>query len=472
MHEVDGQPMESMPVSRRLIQVEWAVLTLGIVLRLYLSVVNSEANDDHLAVIRIIADQHRLPRLRDAWEGFQPKLYHVPVAILWNLSPIHSVGAQIRIAQLVSCAAGIATIIVIRRALMRRGLSQPIGLLAFALVALNPKLSGLNAQATNDSFVILFATLALDQGWEFFRTGARRAFIFMTASTVLAALSKGNGLVVFVAVTATLMHALVRGRRVPGHSRRELAHLSAIFIVAVVALVGALGSYRANYEDTGSPFATNAPAAPLPDLVRRTYVFRPGTTSVIDTYFTFRFVDMLEHPTITSDKYVYPAHRTSLWSQLYGRANFVHFDQFPPSWRNKSLLVLTIGRLILVLALLPTVLLVAGLTRAVGALIAPHGRRTGPPQALLGNELFILSALGYIALIVLYSLTRRDFSTMKAEFLFPGLLAYVCFFADEAERGAVWCARKPKLRLAARWAFLSLLVLYVTDAVILAIQLT
>jgi hypothetical protein len=118
-----------------------------------------------------------------------------------------------------------------------------------------------------------------------------------------------------------------------------------------------LGSYRANYEDTGSLFATNAPRAPLPHLVKRTYVFRPGTTSVVDTYFTFRLLDMLEHPTITQGKYVYPAHRTSLWSQLYGRANFVHFDQFPPSWRNTSLLVLTIGRLIFVLALLPTVLM-------------------------------------------------------------------------------------------------------------------
>jgi hypothetical protein len=163
--EVGGSRSQAPARARKLIQAEGAVLALGILLRLYLAVVNSEANDDHLTVIRIIADEHRLPRLRDAWEGFQPKLYHVTVAFLWDLSPIHSVGVQIRIAQLVSCAAGIATLFVLRRALIRRGLSQPMRVLAFALVALNPKLCGLNAQATNDSFVILFATLALDQGW-------------------------------------------------------------------------------------------------------------------------------------------------------------------------------------------------------------------------------------------------------------------------------------------------------------------
>ena len=47
--------------------LERIVLSLGILLRVYLAVVNGEANDDHLTVIRIIADENRLPRLREAW---------------------------------------------------------------------------------------------------------------------------------------------------------------------------------------------------------------------------------------------------------------------------------------------------------------------------------------------------------------------------------------------------------------------
>src|SRR5690349_17224395 len=189
---------------------ERATFAVGVLLRLYLTVVNTEANDDHLTVIRIIAHQHHLPRLREAWEGFQPKLYHVTVAILWNLIPSQSRAGQIRMAQLVACAAGIGTLFLVRRALHQWDVSPPIRLLAFALVALNPTLIGLNAQATNDSFVILFATLALFEGCEFFRTGARRAFSVMTASVVLATLSKGNGLVVFVAVMAALVISAVR----------------------------------------------------------------------------------------------------------------------------------------------------------------------------------------------------------------------------------------------------------------------
>jgi hypothetical protein len=73
---------------------------------------------------------------------------------------------------------------------------------------------------------------------------------------------------------------------------------------------------------------------------------------------------------------------------------------------------------------------------------------------------------------VLYSLRYRDFSTMKAEFLLPGLLAYVFFFADEVGRADAQLGQRPRLRQAAGWAFAALLVLYVTDVVILARQLT
>ena len=444
-----------------------AVFAIGSLLRLYLAVVNSEANDDHLAVIRIIADEHRLPRLLDAWEGFQPKLYHVTAAILWNLSPWQSSGVRVRIAQLVSCAAGIATLFIVHRALGQRSMSPSVRLLAFALVALNPTLIGLNAQATNDSFVILFVTLALYEGSQFFRTGATQSFVGMTAAAVLATLSKGNGLVIFVAVVLTLVHAVIRAETVAGLSRRKLARFSAAFVAVFLTAVTAFGSYRPNWEDTGDPFETNVPPAPLPDLFKRSYVARPGTISIADTYFTFRFVDLLEHPVITSDAFVYPLHRTSLWSQVYGRAHDAHFAQYPPSWANTTPLALTIVRLILVFAIVPTVLLLVGMIRAVVALL----RNIRPRRDNFDCELRTLAAVGFVAFVVVYSLIYRDFSTMKAEFLFPALLAYVFFIADETERVAR-SMRNGWARKGLACAFVALLALYVGDVLVLAVQLT
>ena len=66
-----------------------AVCALGIVLRVALSLVNLEANDDHVEVIRIMAFENRMPDFEEAWEAYQPKLYHVVVAAVWRLSLIH-----------------------------------------------------------------------------------------------------------------------------------------------------------------------------------------------------------------------------------------------------------------------------------------------------------------------------------------------------------------------------------------------
>jgi len=201
-------------------------------------------------------------------------------------------------------------------------------------------------------------------------------------------------------------------------------------------------------------------------------VYRPGVTSIADTYFTFRFVDMLEHPMITNGVDVYPLHRTSFWSQLYGRAHLTHFAQHPPSWRNTSSLVVTVSRLILVLALLPTALLLVGMLRAVAQVTTPTWKRASPRRETLDQELLAFTAMGFVAFIVVYSLRYRDFSTMKAEFLFPGLLAYVFFFADEVRRAAKQYSRQHRLRQVAGWMFAALLALYVTDVVVLAVQLT
>jgi hypothetical protein len=444
--------------------VQRGVLTLGVLLRLYLALVNMEANDDHLTVIRIIARQHHLPGVRDAWEGFQPKLYHVVVAILWDLSPWQAPTVLVRIAQLVACAAGIATLLVVYRAMKRWDIAPVVRVLTFALVAFNPTLIGLNAQATNDSFVILFGTMALAAGYAFFQAGKGSAFAAMSAAVVLAALSKGNGMVLFLAVLATLVLGIVRGVAVGGLSRWRLAALGAGFLTSFSILVATLGPYRRNWQDTGNPFSINGDPAPLPHVFDRTYVYRPGITSIADGYFTFRLFDMLAHPAITDDANSYPLQRTSLWSQLYGRANFVQFAQHPPSWRNTDPLVLTVGRLILILALLPTAALLVGMVRTCVAFV---GGRLPLDQVLLA-----LTALGFVAFIMTYTLIYRDFSTMKAAFLFPGTLAYAFLLATEAERFRVRWADRPGLLRAAWWGCAALGVLYVTDVAILAVQLT
>jgi len=54
-------------------------------LRIALALVNDEANNDHLSVIRVMAYENRIPEKDEFKEAFQPKLYHGTVAALFRI---------------------------------------------------------------------------------------------------------------------------------------------------------------------------------------------------------------------------------------------------------------------------------------------------------------------------------------------------------------------------------------------------
>ena len=92
-------------------------LVRGVALRLTLALVNTDGNDNHLAVVEI-------PRVREpdtvneeAHVAYPPKLYHAAAALLRKLAPTDSRYVPIRLAQLLSCAAGVWTLTVLWRVL-------------------------------------------------------------------------------------------------------------------------------------------------------------------------------------------------------------------------------------------------------------------------------------------------------------------------------------------------------------------
>ncbi|HEX2043023.1 MAG TPA: phospholipid carrier-dependent glycosyltransferase [Acidimicrobiales bacterium] len=412
-----------------------ALVAVGAGLRIALALVNAESNDDHLSVIAVIAREDRLPRASELDQAYHPKLYHATVAFLWELGPWASESSMLRTAQLVSCAAGILTVLLVHAFLRRQQLSERTRLLALSLVGLNPKLIGISAQATNDSLVVLFGTLCLFLAWAFLRSGSTKTFALVAVATVLAALTKGSGLVLFVAVVAAFAAAAFAGPSPAPIPRRRLALMTGAFAVGFVVLFAAVGPYRDNYEDSGGRvLGINVPPDPFPPLVDGSRVRRPGTTSIVATYLTFRFVDLVRHPVLPGGDESYPEHRTSLWSQLYGRLGSAHFDQWPPSWQDSGLATRTVVRGALFLGLLPAALLVAGLVVAVrraAATIRARSAAAGLPDR--SALLFSIAFLAFVAFIIVYTLRYRDFASMKVEYLFPAALAAVHLFTLGAE---------------------------------------
>jgi hypothetical protein len=445
----------------------FAILVLAISLRLIGVVANNESNDPHLEVSQIMAYQHRMPAAAEVWEGFQPKLYHGTVAAILMVLPRSLPGVlQIRVAQAVSGAAGIYTLFLLLNFLRALPVSERTQQLAFALVALNPKMIATSIQATNDAFVILFGTLAITAGFRFFKAYNRRDFVLMTAGVLLASISKGSGLPLVLAVLGTLVAALLK----PTVTRRRIFGYAALLVLAFIAFVPVSGEYWARYQQTGDAFWSSQPPSPPPRFLEETFVKpkRPGITSIVDGYFTFRLIDLLKEPLTTNDLDVYPPHRTSLWSFMYGSAHSNHYDNYPPTWALSSPGVLWLLRVIWIVALVPTALLVIGTFRGVVRAVADLFA-SDTPADWSARVLLAVATSGYVAFLMLYTYQYRDFGTMKPIFIYPVIACFMAYFATELER--IQARGRTLLSSIAIGSSGLLCVLYVADSTVLLLHL-
>jgi Dolichyl-phosphate-mannose-protein mannosyltransferase len=453
-----------------------SVFVCGVILRIALALVNTQSNDDHMSVIKIMAYENRIPEVHEAREAFQPKLYHATVAAVLKIVRPQSGLVETILAQLVGCAAGILTLLLAYRFLMKGvEVSEKVRFISFSLLALNPVLIGINAQATNDSFVILFGSLAFYFGWHFFQNQRTTDFCWMSVSAVLAGLSKGNGLVIFFAIMIVFAIAFYRMGDTHFRRRGTTALYGFTFLVSFLALVPTLGPYWKTYRQYDSPFVTNADPVLLPYWHALPY----ERESIVDSLFTFPFGDMLSNPQRVNGHGPYPLHQYSGWSQLYGRAHSIHFDAWPPAWQVTTgewsyaiwarLLVFNITRSILLCALVPTILVLTGLLRSLFS--AGRSLTVQVPERRLADWLLDFTTVGYLLFLVALFFKYREAEWFKAIYVFPGFLAFLIFFARECERFYAWCADKKPLRFSVDTIFAGLLVLYVIDVTALLGQL-
>jgi hypothetical protein len=288
----------------------------------------------------------------------------------------------------------------------------------------------------------------------------------MTAAATGTAMSKATGLPICLAIAAVFVIVLARTPR-----RMTILGYAVVFPIALLAaftiVAPKVGTYWTQYHRYGSPFVTNRIPQDFPHLVEQTrFGGDPGVRSIAESLFTFRIIDLVRNPiTPTRDEGGddYPLHRTSLWSQIYGRLNFTRFET-TESWRPHSPLLTDIGRVAFVLALFPTTLLLLGAYAAIArALSEPHGVRAH--EWLIG-----IAAAGYMAFLIALALRYRDFSFFKPIHAFAGLLAFSVPFARACER----FHGKFAGRFVVRWgdALLgALIAIYALDCTLLAVQL-
>ncbi len=456
------------------------IFLTAFVLRLGPATLNHFANDNHYQVIqKMQSGNGQYPNRDDCLQCYHPQLYYQI-----TYATIEFVGRdkltstqQEQVGQYWNVAAAMATLVIIWIFLRKLPILPIVQILTFALIALNPRLIAINVQMTNDSFVILFSTAAFYFLWRYIQ---RQKFVWLVTVAVftgLALITKGSGLVVGVLVLLSLLAVWVISILRKTNSFQKALRDIGVFLLIVVSMAVAFGPYYADYKSTGSPFAINRDKSPPAKMFARTMIEKKtGVISLYDAYGTFRIVGLLKFPYLGRAEKIRESTlpRTSLWTNLYARWHWLHYERHPKKWKTKDWPMIELARGLYLLGLVPLGVFILGLgvcLRKFFAQIAGGWRKIAN-----GEEWFYLAGVAFFALFIMkLTYDYRSFVTMKVIYILPALLILTAVFAQGfdtlwkwlSNRQGIWQTWSKILRKLISIALISLLILYIAQVLIL-----
>ena len=436
------------------------ILAISAGLMLTLASVNDgSSNDNHLEVSQLIIVKGHTPEYTDCWQCYHPKFYHQTVAKFWTWFEITSKENRIIFAQLINAFAGIFTLCICLVFILGQPFNRMVQLFSFSMVALNPRFIAIHAQASNDAFLIFFGTLMIYGLYQFLKKTSLKFFLIILVASIFAGVTKGNSFVLMSGVVVVLLFKMAS---IQAFTREIYLGSLLVFVGMNFLFVGYFGGYYDNYQKHGHPFQYNTPVSELPDFWKETDFRRPGVKSIASGYFTFRFFDMMKNPMITNEYGDnYPLHRTSVWSQLYGRSHFIYFDNWPAGkWQSNDPMMMNVGRGALILALFPSILFLIGFFKDLKIWWKLFTKKSFNFLNENSNWMFSIFNVGFLAFIILFTAVGRDYSFMKVIYLFPGVLAAMIPFLKGFDWGFNFL-KKSKIGISIfQMSIFTLLILY------------
>ncbi len=407
------------------------VFILSIGLRLVLAYLTREANDNHMEVISWIADKHQLPDKNDCWECFQPKFFYSISAGIITLFDVQTPEHRIMAIQFFNVLLGFFTIFLFWKFIKKQSFGEITKILLFSFFAFNPSLVGINIQSTNDTMEIFFGVMAIYYCDSFFKSTKIIDFVLLLVALLAAALTKATGILLFIVIAVFFIFKIFS--QPERYQKLRLAKFFASSILCFFFIVLFAGGYYTYFKKYNSLPSSVWNKDPAPFFFKDSYIARPGVMNMATGFFTFRYFDMIRQPYINNECDNYPLHRTSLWSQLYGRTVFLQFDQWPPAWQTHAPVVIFVGRVLIALGIVPLFLFLWGFGRGIIDFVKNILKKGSAYLAEENNYLHIGVTVALFSVIVKYCHDYRDFSAMKSIYIFPGFISYIKLFMDGYE---------------------------------------
>jgi len=402
------------------------VIAAAILLRLILCIINHESNDNHVEVVSIMADRHIVPEKQDCWSCFQPKLYYYINMKLVGWLHIKSEKGRIKVMQSTNFLCSLIILFFLFRFISKHIPAGHLRTVVFAMFALSPPLMGISVQATNDTMAIMFGVISIYFLDRLLSQWKLPDLAIVVVSLIAGSISKAGGVVIFLAALLVLfIRFITTGEKTL--KRRVLIFGIATGIICTACILSA-GNYYYNYKHFGKPFVSAFGNAPPPNFFHKTIVTRPGIRSVADGFFTFRFADMLRQPWITNGADDYPEHRTSFWSQLYGRSFFIHFEQYPHGWQKINLKIIWFGRAALILGLVPMLVFIIGFLILLKQSCSDFFRLNFTNINKTNSWMHVGITLAFVIFLTKFAYDIRDFSGFKPIYILPGLISFLYIF--------------------------------------------
>jgi hypothetical protein len=383
-----------------------SLILLGSLFRIIIFWVSPANNsyDDHLEVIKIYSENFNRPTPFQCWECYQPPLYYLIGALVYNISKFFSINTEIswKIVQFINPFLSIISIILAYQILKLLKIKRIIIAIIISFVITLPRDIFTSAMIGNDYMLVFFTVLSfylflktsivLDKGKVFWKW-----ISFLIIVVILGSLSKQHGLLLFLFPVIIFIVLL----------RKEYQKKLFVFVpILIISLIISLSEEFWKFSKTGKFLVSNQHYF---DYAKNQF---PGTLEKVE-FFNFRIFELFQYPFITKHT------SASFFTELFART-FYDYE-----WRfisPKNPFAFTLGGIAYTVGLLWFLYLFIILKKSKKIILQKI--RTDWNKFLILVTPFFLGFL-FTLVPLLQTLRFPYFSSMKSMFMLPGIFILI-----------------------------------------------